>query len=254
MQRQRFRDLGFTQGEEKVYIALLKLGSVTSGRLASESGVSRSKLYEVLEKLVKKGLVSRITRNRVTHFSPAPPVRILDYLQEREEGMRQQRAAFEKALPSFERLIGQAPLHVPVEFFEGAEGIRTMRETLLSNTKPGDILYFFGKSATGHKHMFGYWDEFTERRVKKKVWSYDIYNQDAREWAEKRKDAPYTKIRYFPTAGETPAWVGIWGDTVVITTRKDKQLSLALHDKNVAQSFKTYFDLLWNIAVEKLPV
>ena len=46
-------DIGLTQGEIKVYLALLKLGKSSTGPIANEAQISRSKLYSILDKLAK---------------------------------------------------------------------------------------------------------------------------------------------------------------------------------------------------------
>ena len=48
--------IGFTKSEIKIYLALLKLGSSTTGPIITESKTANSKIYEVLEKLIEKGL------------------------------------------------------------------------------------------------------------------------------------------------------------------------------------------------------
>ena len=78
-------ELGLTNGEIKVYLALVKLGETTSGPIVDESGISVSKVYYVLDRLAKKGLVSHVVKNNVKHFSAATPDRLLDYLKEKEE-------------------------------------------------------------------------------------------------------------------------------------------------------------------------
>ena len=74
------QDIGFSAGEEKVYLAMLKLGESSTGRISKESGVSRSKVYEILEKLSKKGLASHFKRNNVSFFRAADPKSISKYL------------------------------------------------------------------------------------------------------------------------------------------------------------------------------
>src|SRR3989338_7840032 len=106
MERVSLTSIGFTDGEEKVYLALLKIGSSSSGPIAKESGVSRSKLYEILEKLARKGVVSHCKKNKVSCFTAAPPTRILDYLKEKESQLRQQEESFQSMLPFFESIIG----------------------------------------------------------------------------------------------------------------------------------------------------
>ena len=49
-------DIGLTEGETKVYLALISLGTTRTGQLASKAGVSSSKVYKILDRLIKKVL------------------------------------------------------------------------------------------------------------------------------------------------------------------------------------------------------
>jgi len=43
-------NIGLTKGEAKVYSALNKIGQSTIGPIIDESGISRSKIYDVLDR------------------------------------------------------------------------------------------------------------------------------------------------------------------------------------------------------------
>ena len=49
--KDELKKLGLTEGEASVYLALLKLNSSTVGAIVKDSGVSYSKIYEVLGRL-----------------------------------------------------------------------------------------------------------------------------------------------------------------------------------------------------------
>ena len=65
--------IGLTKSEIKVYLALLELGSSTTGPIVEKSGASSSKIYEILEKLIQKGLVGHVIKAGKKHFEAAPP-------------------------------------------------------------------------------------------------------------------------------------------------------------------------------------
>jgi sugar-specific transcriptional regulator TrmB len=50
--------LQLSQYEKQAYLSLLRLGRVKSRQVANESGVSYGRIYEILDKLEKKGLIS----------------------------------------------------------------------------------------------------------------------------------------------------------------------------------------------------
>jgi len=249
---QHLKELGFTEGEEKVYMALLKLGASSTGPVAKEAAVSRSKLYEILEKLSRKGIVGHYKKNNVSYFRAAPPERIVDYLNEKEEKIKRQKESFEKNLPLFEKLIGRKEIMKEAEVYEGMEGIKHVREAALRNMKSGDKIYFFGTDTASHTNVLGYWDDWNHRRVKKKIWSYAIYNQDAVWFGERRKKLAYKKVKYLPKKGKTHAWIEIYGDTLAIALKYKTPMSIVINNKFVAESFRTYFDILWSVSQSSL--
>ncbi|MFA6461798.1 MAG: helix-turn-helix domain-containing protein [Candidatus Woesearchaeota archaeon] len=252
MEKEYLKEIGLTEGEIKVYLALLQLGSSSSGKIAKEAGVSRSKLYEISEKLIRKGLVSHYERNNVSYFTAAPPQRIIDFIGNKEKKLEEQKVQFEKMLPYFEGLIGKRETVKEAQVFEGTEGIKNIRETALKETKPKENFYFFGNPASGHENILGYWDDWNQRRIKKKITSWTIYNQDAQEYGERRKKQPFTKVKYLPQKGNTHAWIEIYGDTIAIAMKHETPMSIVIHNKNVAESFKTYFKILWDVSSEKI--
>jgi len=240
-------ELGFTEGEEKVYTALLKLGRSTSGNIAKEANVSRSKLYEILEKLVEKEVVSKNVIKKVTYFQAAPPKSILDFIERKKKKLNEQKEDFKKALPYFESFIGKK--EYGVEVFEGEEGIKSVREIALNKMQAGDTMYYFGNPASGHEGMLDYWNDWNKRRINKKILAYIIYNQDAKKFGKRRKEA-LTKVKYLPKKGNSHAWVEIYGDTVAITLKHKTPMSVVFNNKFVADSFKGYFDILWSVSLE----
>ncbi len=91
--------IGLTEGEIRVYTALLELGSSTTGKITKKSGISGSKVYEVLDRLGNKGLVTHVIINGVKHFEAANPERILDYLDEKEKQLEDEKKSIQKIIP-----------------------------------------------------------------------------------------------------------------------------------------------------------
>ena len=90
MNLELLRNIGLTDSEIKVYLALIELGSSTKGPIVDKSKVASSKIYELLEKLMQKGLASYVIKSGVKYFESAPPLRLLDYIKEKESKLKQQ--------------------------------------------------------------------------------------------------------------------------------------------------------------------
>jgi sugar-specific transcriptional regulator TrmB len=79
------KNVGLTEGEIQVYLALIQLGQSSTGKITHKAKIASSKVYEVLERLSEKGLVSYVIKNGVKNFDATPPERLIDFLEERKE-------------------------------------------------------------------------------------------------------------------------------------------------------------------------
>ena len=79
-------DIGLSEKEAAVYLALLELGSDTVQHIAKKSAVNRATTYVILDSLKKKGVVSTVEKGTKTHFQAESPesLRKLIRLQEAE--------------------------------------------------------------------------------------------------------------------------------------------------------------------------
>jgi len=77
--------LGFSNNEAKVYLALVTLGSGTTSDITKESGVHRVNVYEIIDKLANKGLVSSLKKATKSIYSVGDPKNLLRFIEQKEE-------------------------------------------------------------------------------------------------------------------------------------------------------------------------
>ena len=63
MNTEYLEELGLTNAEAKIYIALLELGSSQAGKITEKTGIHRRTVYDAIERLIEKGLISYIKQN-----------------------------------------------------------------------------------------------------------------------------------------------------------------------------------------------
>src|SRR3989344_5601969 len=81
-------DAGLTKTEAKIYLALLELGPSLAGEITKKSGIHRRSVYDAIERLIEKGLVSYMKTNNRKYFEAVKPDRLLDILREKEENIK----------------------------------------------------------------------------------------------------------------------------------------------------------------------
>src|SRR3989344_2652015 len=134
------KDLGLTDGEIRVYLALLEIGNSTAGRIIEKSKISPSKIYDVLNRLIDKGLVSYIIEGKTKHFRAAPPKNILNYIERRENELMQRKNEFRKIIPLLEAKKKAETSAFNAEIFEGVNGLITVFDMSFEESKKGDTV------------------------------------------------------------------------------------------------------------------
>ena len=99
MELELLKKIGFTDGEIKVYDALLKLGKSSTGEIMKKSNISSSKVYLILDKLIKKGLVSFILEHNIKIFQATNPKLILSYIESKREELEDTKKQIQSVIP-----------------------------------------------------------------------------------------------------------------------------------------------------------
>src|SRR3989344_5030598 len=93
--------IGLTKNEVKIYLALLEIGATSTGAIIKKTGIHTSKVYDGLERLSEKGLVTYIIEANTKHYKAVNPDRILDFLDEKKKKIESQKEEVKDILFSF---------------------------------------------------------------------------------------------------------------------------------------------------------
>jgi len=245
MDTSSLKEAGLTEGEIKVYLALLELGSSTTGPIIEKSRIARSIIYQILEKLMQKGLVSVITKEKTKYFQAAEPNKILEYIDERREKFEETKKVIENLLPELE-LKQKLAKKSEVSMYIGFKGIRTANEKIYTKMKRGETLYYLGVPAYQPKEQHLYWMKDHLIRVKHGIKVKILFNKDTNpEILKNRNSYKGSEVRYMPTDIKTPALFGIYKDTVLIMLQAPTAIAVEIVNQDIADSFKSYFDEFW---------
>lgn len=130
------KELGFSERETKVYLALLELGSITVGPIAAKTRIQHAKVYQTLEKLIDKGLASYIIKSKTKYFQAQSPKRILSSLKEKER-------EFLAILPRLEEKQEFSKEPQVARVHEGYKAIKAMFESIIEGLNKNSHYYVF---------------------------------------------------------------------------------------------------------------
>ena len=235
--------IGLSKMEAEVYLYVASNPETTAGDITRNLRIARSKTYEALGKLTSMGLVSKISKDEVSrYYSSGSSVLKGMYMQKMEEAT--------KAMDYIKSMNIYTPIETTVRTIEGEEGYKMLKESFLADLKDGDEILIIGSPANVTQSLVDYFQVFHTKRIAMGVKLRMMYNSDVGEERFARaRGWKNTEVRALPK-NNSPAWVEIYGNRIIIPLVSDRIIAIAITDKSMATSFKNYFELLWKSTSE----
>jgi sugar-specific transcriptional regulator TrmB len=237
--------IGLTSGEARVFLSLLKMGSAKVGQIVKDSHVSYSKVYDVLDRLSAKGLVSHVTLGNVRYFNAVEPYRLEEYIKSKEQEVRKQLETANRVIPELAKIAGKNRQNDMAEIFIGDKGIRTAYEILLRDATSKDILYYFYPFEGYHPIASPFYSRLYLFQKQKRVQQRGIATLDFKQSKHYAEIAKGVKMKFvdFPL----PATMDIFKDKLLIISWENV-IGILISSKEIAGHFRIYFDSIWKLA------
>jgi len=235
-------EAGLAKNEVKVYLAMLDLGSTLAGEITKKSNVNRTNVYDDLNKLIEKGLVSYVIKANRKYFEAAPPERIIKYLDEKELELKRKKELVSSVLTDLEarRKINKEPQEATI--YQGKKGLKSIAEDVLKTKKE---LFVFGAEGKFVEIFTHYAQQWHMRRKTSKIPMKIIYDEKIRAKKSKSKFS-ILQMRFNAKVYDTPATTWIYGSKIAIIVWSDQPIATLIRSKDVADSYKQFFNIFWN--------
>lgn len=247
MDTQILKKIGLTDGEIKVYLALLKLGETTAGPIVDESKVTRSKIYDILERLKNKGMVSFITKESTKHFSASDPSTIIDYINNMEKEIVEHKKSISNILPQLESLYKKIVENKTAEVYIGMNGMNNAFNLLINEFSPDEGYFAFGAGKGENLEKIQiFFEKLHKERIIKSVRSKIIFNESSRGLFKSQEKSKLVMVKYLLES--TPAAINIYKNYTIIAILTEDPITFLMRNREVANSFKEYFNVMWKVA------
>lgn len=242
------QDLGLTQNESVIYLALLERGLTQAGPLIATSKLHRVLVYTALERLESMGLVSTSKRKNIKLFQPTDPETLID-------NTRRAGALAEALVPKLRALSTEQADVVTVRTLIGEDGfVKNLEETVMSaaHQKPNEICIIGG---AGSKKSDPF--ELTGARYPSYVALSQKYNvhkrllclkKHASLFTEKYLIYPNNEMRVLSEGLSSPSLTRITSEMVTIEIYQPTITVIQIRSAVVARNYLDSFELLWKAA------
>lgn len=226
--------IGLSLNESKVYLALLELGPSLAGKITEKSKVNRRTVYDILETLIERGLVSYVIGANRKVFEAASPRKFIEILKEKEKTIAE-------SLPQMLEIQKSVKTKPSITMYEGKEGIKTVMDQFLLEAKEFVALTPLKAMLNLSKYYF---PDVFDRRVEAGIKVRLLIDGEPL-----RKEMMEYKIIHKKFS--TGYW--IYNDKVMILSfPKKNPLAIVIENQDFADSMRVNFDLAWEGAKKQV--
>lgn len=235
---EQIKKAGLTENEAKVYESLLELGARPAGSLSRRTGLHRRVVYDVTDRLIKKGLVGYIIENGTKIFSASNPKRFLEIIDEEKNQIQ-------TVLPGMMEIFNSAKekQKEDTQFYKGKEGLKSVFEDQLAE---GKEILILGGSPMAYEILEYYFVWFDKKRIKQKIKTKIIFDEKLKE---KKLSVPLSEIRYLPEKYSSPLAINIYGDKVaIILWSRENPFVIVIKNKDISEGYRKHFEMMWKMS------
>jgi sugar-specific transcriptional regulator TrmB len=213
-------------------LELLKKGQLSANQVAKNLGIDRTLTYTILNHLIEKGQVNYMVKENKKFFSCAASENLLNPIKTTE-------IVVLNLIKELKTLKKEEQQQTEINVYEGKEGLRVMNKLAIKEKE------FCSFGSTGRAYFKLYEIPHLVKEITKKKIKIRIIGSRRLKGTEafKVKGFEYKYVNV-----ESEATTSTFGDYISIILVKEKPLIIIIKNKDIAQSYRNYFEYLWKTA------
>jgi sugar-specific transcriptional regulator TrmB len=237
--------LGFNKNEARVYHSLVKFGKANAGTIIADTKFHKNIVYDNLEKLIDKGIVTFIIENKVKVFQIASSNMLIELFNEKAREIEEKKKIALEISKDIDKKIKNISFKQEATIYRGVKGIKSFYYSGIENNQ--NTLAFGAPQESIDIMGEVFWRNLQVRRKEKNIHAKLIFNPSIKDYGETIKNN-LTEVRYFERDFEPMTETHIQGEEVGVIVWTKEPILFLIKDKLVAQSYAKFFEKMWKMA------
>lgn len=241
--KETLEEIGLSEKETSVYLALLELGEGTASRISEVSDLNRITTYTLLKSLIEKGFCSLYTKNKVQYFKPISPEKILELIEIKKEKIK-------SILPLLKQKEKQVLEKTEVLIFEGKKGILSALNIIIDDAKKSKEVIAYGNFIVAESLIEYESLHWRKNRINNKIKIKAVINKflPIQENKSLKGYEKLTEIKENKNLEEIKSYTLISENYVGIIFPSQELKGILIKDKFAVEKEKFTFEMLWKQA------
>ncbi len=235
-------NLGLSEKEAKIYLALLELGQASAYKIALRSGVKKPTTYVLLDDLLKKELVLKMPGDKTQMFIAKSPEEFFATAQSKINSAT-------SVLPEIMSVM-KKDNKVQTMYFEGVSGVKQAIFYNLDKYENQELVGFYAKAENMDKELYDIsWDwakEMKKRNIAIRGFVPTHETLTKYRQADKKYNREMRELSSDIYSSETT--MEVMGSFVrIIDLTKDFPQAIIIENERTAKMIKQIFEMMWKL-------
>lgn len=229
--KRNLENIGLSSNESKIYITLLRLGEAKAGQISKKSHINRTTTYDLLDNLLKKGLIKYRVKNNVKWYECANPESLMEIVEEK-------RNCVKNILPFLKEVYTEPQNEHDVTLYHGRKGVKTVFRRLLDEAEKVCVM-------DSESQLVERMPLFADYVIKQ------LDERDIRVLYLVRKEnyhnspSESTEVRFIEKETPSNAVINIYDNKLIIFVWSHPPETVVIENQAAADSLRDYFYIIW---------
>ncbi|MCA9345994.1 hypothetical protein KC960_00710 [Candidatus Saccharibacteria bacterium] len=242
MNVQILTDIGLSETQAKMYIALIKNGNLTPPNAAELLNIKRTNAYAVLEQLDNLGLAKKKELNKKVSYWAENPTAIEKLARDNRSLALEHERQVQASMPTLLNFYYTFSDQPGVRFFQGLEGIKDIYNDILRTNKDVYVV----RSAHDQDLMSEvFFTEFKKKKADRGITTHMINPKNDPAYWNKQTDKHHRTIRtqVHPELYTANVEICSYGDKVSIISFGEEAIGMIIDSPQIAEANRQLFHL-----------
>lgn len=231
--------LGLNEKEIAIYWAILELGQANVLDIARKSGIPRTTIYSILEKLIAEDLISSIIKGKRRYYLAEDPSQIIQKLKTKEQKISQ-------IVPKLQEIYSKSTNRPVIRYYEGAQGIMKMLDDILITIPKGGAFEVILNACDEFQILGDAYFRHIDKRVTRGIWIRVIAEKSefTKNWYKEQKK--YQRLfKFLPKGQHFSVSYHIYGNKVSMFSLQGPVVGVIIENKEIAEMERLQFEYMW---------
>jgi HTH-type transcriptional regulator, sugar sensing transcriptional regulator len=232
------KSLALTEKQAGVYLAALELGEANLQALARTSHVKRTSIYNFIDELRERGLITETTKKGRKLYSATDPAQLIEIEKTRVKEL-------ERTMPELLAIQNKSKHKPHIRFYEGIENVLTVYNDQLKEQKP--IIAYEDPEYMKHAMPKDFYDNWPKERARLGIPLKSICRDSTATRESMLKNPELLRETRLMKADPWKTEISIYGNKVAMMRFGEHDaLCVLIEDHDIAETLRSTWQQLWN--------